>query len=54
MEKVSLHGITVKYFKVIGKMARKTDMEYGNLPKETIIKVNGLTIGKMAMESIII
>jgi len=46
-------GTMVKLLKGNGKVERKMDMESGNHPKETITKVNGLTIDKMEKDIII-
>ena len=41
MEMVNLLGTMAKHLKENGRMARNTEMEYGNHPKEITTKVNG-------------
>ena len=53
MVEANLLGTMVKLLTGNGKVERKMDMESGNHPKETITKVNGLTIDKMEKDIII-
>ena len=45
-----LNGIMDRYLKGIGKMEWNVDMEYGNHPKEIIMKENGFKIGNMGKD----
>ena len=52
MAKGSLLGIMVRFLKDNGEMAKRMALAFGNHPKETLTKVNGRIIDRLAQESI--